>query len=441
MTRRGAPAAPPALSPGRPPRRFPLPGRRASAAPALGGGHHVRLLQGSAELFAALVEEMDAAISDIQFETYIFDCTGSGAGIAEALVRAARRGVRVHLVVDGVGTGRLASPWPARFEEAGVRMQVYSPLGPLGLLLPRRWRRLHRKLCVVDGCVLFCGGINVLDDLHDPNYGVLEAPRFDFAVRVEGRLVEEAGEAMEQVWWRLQAVRDARRRRLGDLLRDLREAARSRQAERRAREAAVGPGHGAHAMRAGLLLRDNLRNRSRIERAYRRAIGNARHEIIIANAYFLPGRKLRRALVLAARRGVRVRLLLQGRYEYFMQYHAARPVYGALLAAGVEIHEYAPSFLHAKVAVIDARGEHPWATVGSSNLDPLSMLLAREANVVIEDAAFAAGLRARLVDAMEHAGQRLDPRSYEARPWGQRLRDRIAFGLMRMALWITGRRY
>ena len=129
-----------------------------------------------------------------------------------------------------------------------------------------------------------------------------------------------------------------------------------------------------------------MRNRARIERAYRRAIGRAREEIIIANAYFVPGRRMRHALETAARRGVKVQLLLQGRYEYFMQYYAARPIYGALLRAGVQIHEYSPSFLHAKVAVIDGR----WATVGSSNLDPFSLLLAREANVVIEDAGFAA---------------------------------------------------
>ena len=194
-------------------------------------------------------------------------------------------------------------------------------------------------------------------------------------------------------------------------------------------------------MRAALLLRDNVRNRSRIERAYRRAIGAARHEVIIANAYFLPGGKLRRALLMAARRGVRVRLLLQGRYEYFMQYHAARPVYGALLAAGVEIHEYAPSFLHAKVAVVDALGERPWATVGSSNLDPLSLLLAREANVVVEDAAFAADLRERLVQAMEQSGRRMEPARYAGRPLRQRVLDQVAHALMRLALWITGRRY
>lgn len=395
--------------------------------------HRVHLLQGAQELFPALIEAMDAALSDIQFETYIFDFTGAGAQVAEALIRAAQRGVRTHLVVDGVGTGPLPKAWQQRMKSAGVQVRVYSPLGPLGLLLPHRWRRLHRKLCVVDGLVVFCGGINVLDDLYDPNYGDLDAPRFDFAVQATGSLAAQASRTMELLWWRMQAVRDVRLNRLPQAVRDLRAASATRHASQQDPE--------ARGMRAALVLRDNVRNRSRIEKAYRRAIGAARHDIIIANAYFMPGGKLRRALILAAKRGVRVQLLLQGRYEYFMQYHAARPVYGALLAAGVEIHEYEPSFLHAKVAVIDAHGDKPWATVGSSNLDPLSLLLAREANVVVQDAAFAIDLRQRLVHAMQHAGHRMDPARYAGRPLRQRVLDRLAFGLMRLALWLTGHRY
>jgi cardiolipin synthase len=196
--------------------------------------------------------------------------------------------------------------------------------------------------------------------------------------------------------------------------------------------------------RAALVLRDNLLHRRHIERAYRKAISGAREEIIIANAYFLPGRKLRQALIEAARRGVRVRLLLQGRYEYFMQYHAVRTVYGTLLAAGVEIHEYSASFLHAKVAVIDAEsrvpGANPWATVGSSNLDPLSLLLAREANVVVEDAHFAADLRQRLLEAMRSGG-RVVAADFARRPWRQRFLDRLALGAVRLALFVLGQRY
>jgi cardiolipin synthase len=180
-----------------------------------------------------------------------------------------------------------------------------------------------------------------------------------------------------------------------------------------------------------------VRNRGRIERAYRRAISRARSEIIIANAYFVPGRKMRHALVRAARRGVKVQLLLQGRYEYFMQYYASRPVYASLLAAGVEIYEYSPSFLHAKVAVID--GE--WSTVGSSNLDPFSLLLAREANLLVQDRAFSRGLRTCLLQAMASAGRRLDPEAFARRPLRQRVSEWLAYGLMRVALATQGKKY
>ena len=189
--------------------------------------------------------------------------------------------------------------------------------------------------------------------------------------------------------------------------------------------------------RAELLVRDNLLNRNAIERAYRKAIGQARQEILIANAYFFPGGRLRRALIKAARRGVKVTLLLQGKYEFFIQYHAARPVYGALLKAGVEIHEYDASFLHAKVAVIDGH----WATVGSSNLDPLSLLLAREANVVLVDRAFAEVLRERLLAAIAGHGRRVEADEYNGRPWRQRMLDLVAYALMRLALLLAGRRY
>jgi cardiolipin synthase len=344
-------------------------------------GHQIRLIEGGEAYFQAVIAAVEQARSQVQLETYIFDFHGAAAAVAEALERAALRGVRVWLVVDGVGTGRLPAEWALRFERAGVSCRVYSPLGTLGLLIPSRWRRLHRKLCVVDGHQAFCGGINILDDWYDPHYGTLLHPRLDFALQARGALVQQVQETMTQLWWRLQAVRHVRQHNFPEAFSSFRAAGLHLPWTHADDE--VGPQQ--IKARAGLLLRDNVRHRSQIERAYLKAIGMARHEIVIANAYFLPGRRLRKALIHAAQRGVRVRLLLQGRYEYFMQYHAVRPVYGALLAAGVEIHEYNASFLHAKVAVIDPNNDRPWATVGSSNLDPLSLLLAREANVVVAD--------------------------------------------------------
>lgn len=404
--------------------------------PALTDGHQLSLIEGGQAYFQRLIEAIDQARSQVQLETYIFDFRGMAVAVAEALERAAWRGVRVWLVVDGVGTGRLPPEWEKRFALAGVQCRVYSPLGALGLLIPSRWRRLHRKLAVVDGQLAFCGGINILDDWFDPRHGRLSSPRLDFAVQAQGAMVQQVQETMTQLWWRLQAVRHARQHNFPEAFSSFR-AAGLHLPWSHAGQAAQGQ----IVARAGLLLRDNVRHRTRIERAYLRAIASARHEVVIANAYFLPGRRLRKALVLAAQRGVKVRLILQGRYDYFMQYHAVRPVYGTLLAAGIEIHEFTASFLHAKVAVVDPQHDRPWATVGSSNLDPLSLLLAREANVVVAEPSFARQLHQRLEAIMRDHCVPVSVEAYNRRPWRQRLRDRIAFGLMRLALFLTGHRY
>ena len=175
-------------------------------------GHQLLLLQGGMEFFPSLVQAMDAARMVVHLETYIFEFAGSALSVAEALERAARRGVVVRLLIDGVGTPHVPEEWRKRFADAGVTMRIYAPLGRLGLLLPSRWRRLHRKLCVVDGVVGFCGGINIIDDQDDVALGHLTAPRLDFALRVAGPLVDDMVDTMEQLWWRTQAARRARQR-------------------------------------------------------------------------------------------------------------------------------------------------------------------------------------------------------------------------------------
>lgn len=390
--------------------------------------HEVTLLCGSRAYFAALITAIDAAHTEVRLETYIFDVTAGGADVTRALERAAQRGVKTEVLVDGVGSAPLPPEWQARMTAAGVQWQVFAPLGTWGILRPTHWRRLHRKLCCIDQQVAFCGGINILDDFHDPHLGALTSPRFDFAVRLTGPLVVEVHAAMLQLWARMPRGAGVR------LKQGLRRVVGLPLA-RPSLPAPVAPLK--TSLKAALVLRDNLRHRASIEQAYRRAIGQAQTEIIIANAYFVPGRKLRLSLVHAAKRGVKVRLLLQGKYEYFMQYYAARPVYGALLAAGVEIHEYSAGFLHAKVAVVDGQ----WATVGSSNLDPLSLLLAREANITAQSPEFAMGLRQELMHAIEHEGPRMDAAAYARRPLRQRCMEFVAYAAMRVALLFQGRKY
>ena len=417
---------------------------------ALRPHHELTLLKGGEEFFPALVQAIDAAQHEVLLETYIFDFARSVLTVSEALERAAVRGVKVCVVVDGVGTDDIPMPWQERWAAAGVRWRIFNPARGWRLLMPRRWRRLHRKLCVVDGAVAFCGGINLLDDHFDPNYGELTLPRLDFAVRIKGPLVADVQDTMTRLWWRLQLLRETRKADLDGAIHAAREAAAAGvdMVESRSDSAAMSglsdmsdsqSDEIAWSPQAALVLRDNVRFRRRIEGTYRLAIALAQSEILIASAYFVPGVQMQRALLRAAHRGVRVTLLLQGRYEYFMQHHASRAVYGVLLDAGIAIYEYAPSFLHAKVAVMDAQGGS-LATVGSSNLDPLSLLLAREANVFVRDDAFAAELRAHLLRAIEE-GRRVDPQAHMNRPWLARLLNWSAYALMRIAILVTGNRY
>ena len=419
--------------------------RRAADERALRPGHRLELLRGGAAYFSALGAAIDAARAEVLVESYIFEFRGAPADVAAALERAAARGVKVRVAVDGIGTDPIPAEWQRRWQAAGVQWRVFNPARGWRVLLPQRWRRLHRKLSVIDGRVCFCGGINLIDDYLDPNYGRLEQPRFDFAVRATGPLVADAHETMTRLWLRMQVASEARHFDFAGALATVQKAADAgtdaddphMAAEDLSNPAGAAAGPG---LLAGLVLRDNVRFRRRIEHYYRYAIAQAKSEILIANAYFVPGVALQRALLRAAHRGVKVTLLLQGRYEYFMQHHTSRAMYGVMLDAGIEIIEYAPSFLHAKVAVFDGP-QGAIATVGSSNLDPLSLLLAREANVFVNDDAFAAELRAHLRDAAEHSGKRVEQAYYLRRPFVSRSLAWIAYGAMRFALFATRNRY
>ena len=388
------------------------------------GGHEVVLLEGGREFFPALIEAIDSARSVVFVETYLFADDDSARSVAQALARAAGRGVGVRVTVDGFGTPRLQGEVAAVLREAQVRVEIYRPETRALSLDRGRLRRMHRKLAVIDGRVAFVGGMNLLDDLQDPNHGALEQPRLDFAVRVRGPLVASAHLAAQRLWWELSlvnrplgfagAARASWLKLVADLVSDVTPAGR---------------------VRASLVLRDNFRFRRAIEREYLRAIGQARRDVLIANPYFFPGVRFRRALLAAARRGVRVRLLLQGRIEYLLPHYAAQALYDEFLRAGVEIIEYRSSFLHAKVAVIDDR-----ATVGSSNIDPFSLLLAREANVFVNDAAFAAKLRDRLERAIREGGVAVPLPYHRRRPLLVRLLNGIAFAMLRLGVAISGER-
>jgi cardiolipin synthase len=312
----------------------------------------------------------------------------------------------------------------------GAQYRIYRP-EPTGLRQVRfnlrRLRRLHRKVTVIDDAAAFVGGINILDDYVDvPDDGQGLRPRFDFAVRLQGPIVSDVARAQRSLWLRM-----AWRRRddWAAFYRRLTDWARWRSARQKTAQPVFNPGQ-----RAALLLRDNIRFRQTIEDVYVEAIARAENDILVANAYFFPGRRLRKALESASRRGVRVRLLLQGRSEYPMQYRACRYMYCKLLDDGIEIYEYMASYLHAKVAVID-----DFSMVGSSNLDPFSLLLAREANVYVQDAGFAGTLKAAIESEVQSDAQRVTEESLQRRSVIGRWIDAFSYFMLRAGVALTGK--
>jgi cardiolipin synthase A/B len=376
------------------------------------GGNQVQLLRGGDMLFPAMIEAISQATSEVWLATYIFNTDPGGDAVARALAEAAQRGVQVRVVLDGFGCKASFPQLSSVLVSAGVQLTIFRPLKRWwNWLQPGQLRRLHQKLCVVDGRVGFVGGINMLDDHLDLKHGWTDAPRLDFAVQFTGPAVQAVEQTIGAVWTRAQLGRHFKQEvtliaREGQplanakrLIRRLRMTQNFELADPRSlRAAALEPMH------AAFVLRDNFRQRRTIERSYIDAIRRSHTRVDLISAYFYPGREFRRALVEAAERGVKVRLLLQGKLDYLMAGLAARALYDELLGHGVRIYEYTPAFLHAKVGVVD----DDWATVGSSNIDPLSLLLNLEANMVVRDKNFAAELALEFDNAVA-ASTEIDP--------------------------------
>lgn len=370
-------------------------------------GNRIALLENGEAFYPRAFEAIAGARREVLLETFILFDDKVGRALQQALLAAARGGAEVHVLVDGWGSPDLPADFVGPLVEAGVRLRSFEPARWLLGARLNMFRRMHRKLLVVDDRVAFVGGINYSVD-HLGEYGPMA--KQDYAVEIEGPLVQQIRAFCRAS---LETPQPPRHHWL----------ARWRKARRRA-QTAPEPG----GAQAALVTRDNHAHRRDIELQYRMALRTARERVVIANAYFFPGYFLLKDLRRAARRGVRVDLILQGQPDMPVVRVAASMLYAHLVRAGVRVHEYCRRPLHGKVAVAD----DTWATVGSSNLDPLSLGLNLEANVVIRDAGFARELRERLDTLIAQSCREVQvaPASGFASAW-TRLRTGLVFHLLR----------
>lgn len=373
-------------------------------------GNRLRLLENGEQLYPRLFEAIAAARREVLLETFIWLEDEVGRELLEVLVAAAKRGVTVRATVDGYGSPAFSPEFLERLTDAGIRIDSFDPQPTFLRIRTNILCRLHRKIVVIDGKVAFVGGINFSAD-HLKTFG--EQSKQDYAVEVEGAVVRDihrfcrdGADVNAEPPWR-----------------------RWRYWLRRFPRAMMHPPEAAQAL---FVYRDNEEHPTDIETMYRVGIRNAKKSIIIANAYFFPGYRFIRDLRGAADRGVQVILIMQGKPDRPLSVGAASILYDDLLSAGVRIFRYTERPLHAKVAVID----DAWATVGSSNLDPLSFGLNLEANLFILDEQFNADLRRNLEGLLDRCCVEIAPEERPRRSAFRRLLLTIGYHLTRrMAGW------
>lgn len=316
-------------------------------------GSRVSLLVGGAQAFPRMLAGIAAARSSIDLQVYLFRRDRIGACFVAALCAAAARGVRVHATLDGWGSSRDGRAIAAQLRAAGCEARIFNRLWTL---LLGRVGRNHRKVLLIDDRLAFVGGLNIGDEYAGEEW-------LDLAAEVSGPVCVSLGRAL----------------RLGG----------------RADERGT-----IRIFLSGLL------GGRRLRRRYLKAIRRARKSVLLAHGYFLPDAQLLRALGRAATRGVRVVALVAGRSDVPFAPLATRLLYGRLVAAGIEVHEWTSSFLHAKAAVIDGRK----LLVGSFNLDPLSLAM-MEILVEADDLGAASQAESWMRQLIERA-RRVDPRDF-----------------------------
>ena len=355
----------------------------------LEGNKATELINGD-RIFPAMLQAIRAAKKTVLFETFIYWSGDIGNKMAGALAERARAGLKVHVLLDWVGSSRVEDAIVDRMKSAGVEVRKYHPLTWYNL--DRMNNRTHRKLLIVDGAIGFTGGVGIAPqwtgNAQDPDHWR------DTHYRVEGPIVAQMQSVMLDNWSKA----------TGKVLHG-RDYFPPLQAvgEQSAQMFASSPNGGSESMLMMMLL----------------AITAATRSIDIANAYFVPDDDTRRALVAAAKRGVRVRILVPGKYiDTATVRRASRGLWGELLEAGVQIHEYLPTMLHCKLMVVDGL----MTSVGSTNFDVRSFRLNDEANLNIYDAAFAVR-QTEVFEADLKQSRRVTLQTWRARPFTEKLHE------------------
>jgi cardiolipin synthase len=361
--------------------------------PSLVDGNAVRELLNGDEIFPAMLDAIRGAQRTITFETYIYWSGTIGAQFADALAERARAGVKVHVLLDWIGSEKLEDTFLQEMEQAGVQVRRYNK--PRWYSIGRLNNRTHRKLLVVDGATGFTGGVGIADIWQ----GNAQAPQHwrDTHFRVLGPAVGQMQAAFLDNWMQATGVVLHG----SDYFPKLEP-----RGETYAQVFLSSPGGGAESMHLMYLL----------------SITAATRSVRLSMSYFVPDEVAIETFVAAMKRGVEVQIITPGPHiDTEVVRKASRASWGRLLEAGAQIHEYQPTMFHCKVMIVD----DVWVSVGSTNFDNRSFAVNDEANLNVYDAKFAQ----RQAEVFRHdlgRSRRVTLEEWQNRPWREKLMEHAA---------------
>ncbi len=360
--------------------------------PAMVAGNKVETLLNGDQIFPAMLEAIRSAKRTLTFETYIYWSGDIGRQFADALAERARAGVKVHILLDWVGSQKMEEKYLKEMEQAGVEIRRYHPLS--WYTLDRMNNRTHRKLLVADGKVGFTGGVGIADEWS----GNAQDPKHwrDTHYRLEGPAVAQMQAAFNDNWTKVSG--------------------------------AVLHGEGyfpalkaVGTMPAQMFMSSSDGGSESMHLMYLLGIAAAEKSIDLAMAYFVPDDLALAALEDAMKRGVKVRIIMPGKHiDTQLVRRASRALWGRILVAGAELYEFEPSMYHCKVLVIDGL----WTSVGSTNFDNRSFSLNDEANLNVYDAGFAARQAADFEADLKRS-RRITLEEWASRPWTERAMEKV----------------
>lgn len=355
----------------------------------------VQLVYSGSDYFDRLLELIGAAKASIYFQTYIFDEDATGVLISKALKVAAGNGVKVYVLLDAFGSKELSKTFMADLRQAGIHLRMFAPFFSKNTI--HLGRRMHHKIVVADDERALVGGINVSDKYRG---SATEREWLDYAILVKGTVCEQLSKICFAILNRHFPV----------LKKDPVPMTTGSKCLVRFRQ------------------NDRLRGKRQISMGYLYAIRNARHSIIFVSSYFLPGRRILKALKKAAKRGVQVTIILSAQSDIILFGKATSHLYTYLMKQGITIYEWQDSILHGKIAMVDEK----WVTIGSFNLNYLSALSSIELNVEAMNATLVNELKAHLEGIIQRGCKKIDYDDYlQTNTWRRRMINTFAYYLTR----------